>query len=74
MEPVQKRQKIEFRAKTFEDLPEEIILKIFGLVNIKDLFQCMAVNKKIRAIANDQSLWNKVHLTAGHYNAQCHIS
>ena len=68
MEPIQKRQKIEFKAKTLEDLPEEIILKIFGQVNIKDLFQCMAVSKKIRAIAKDQSLWNKIHLTAGSGN------
>ena len=58
-----KRQKRDFETVTFVDLPYEIILKIFESVNIKDLFRCMAVNKKFRAIANDQSLWNKMHLT-----------
>jgi len=46
-----------------EDLPNEIILKILELVNIKDLFRCMAVNKRFREIAHDQSLWNIMHLT-----------
>ena len=59
-----KRQKMDFETEaTFEDLPHEITLKILELVNIRDLFQCMAVNKTLRAIANDQSLWNKMHLT-----------
>ena len=64
MSQARKRQKIDFETEaTFEDLPHEITLKIFELVNIKDLFRCMAVNKRLRAIANDQSLWNKMHLT-----------
>ena len=46
-----------------------IILKIFGFVNIRDLFQCMAVNKKIREIANDQSLWNKMHIDGVNFEA-----
>ena len=58
-----KRQKRDFETVTFEDLPYEIILRIFESVNIKDLFRCMAVNKKFKIIANDQSLWNKMHLT-----------
>ena len=58
-----KRQKRDLERVTFEDLPYEIILRIFESVNIKDLFRCMAVNKKLRVIANDQSLWNKIHLT-----------
>ena len=63
--PVQprKRQKRDFQTVTMEDLPNEIILKILELVNIKDLFRCMAVNKRLRAIAHDQSLWNIMHLT-----------
>ena len=32
-------------------------------MNVKDLFRCMAVNKKMRAIANDKSLWISWHLT-----------
>ena len=58
-----KRQKRDFQTVTMEDLPYEIILKILELVNIKDLFRCMAVNKRLRVIANDQSLWNIMHLT-----------
>ena len=58
-----KRQKRDFESVTFEDLPSEIILKIFESVNVKDLFRCMAVNKKFKIIANDQSLWKKMHLT-----------
>jgi hypothetical protein len=63
--PVQprKRQKRDFQIVTMEDLPNEIILKILELVNIKDLFRCMAVNKRLSAIAHDQSLWNIMHLT-----------
>ena len=45
-----------------EDLPDEITLKILNFVNIKDLFRCLAVNKKLRTIANDQSLWSTMHL------------
>ena len=62
MEKPKKRQKLDYETKTIEDLPVEIILKIFGFVNIRDLFQCMAVNKKIREIANDESLWIKMHI------------
>ena len=47
---------------SLEDLPDEITLKILNLVNIKDLFRCLAVNKKLRTIANDQSLWITMHL------------
>ena len=67
MEQVCKRQKRDFNEATLEDLPEEIILKILSSVNIRDLFQCMAVNKKIREIANDQTLWNIMHLNGNDF-------
>ena len=69
MENPKKRQKLDYETKTIEDLPVEIILKIFGFVNIRDLFQCLAVNKKIRKIANDQSLWNKMHIDGNNFEA-----
>ena len=47
---------------SLEDLPDEITLKILNFVNIKDLFRCLAVSKKLRTIANDQSLWTTMHL------------
>ena len=67
MENPEKRLKVDYESKTFEDLPVEIILKVFDSVNIRDLFQCTAVNKKIRKIANDQSLWKKMHIDGDHF-------
>ena len=43
---------LELKRKSLEDLPEEIILKILGQVNIRDLIRCFFVNKKIRKIAD----------------------
>jgi len=54
--------KMDLELKSLEDLPEEIILKILGKVNIRDLIQCSFVNNKIRKIANDKSLWEKMNL------------
>merc|ERR1711971_510021 len=51
----------------FENLPDEVLLKIFSFLPMKSLFQLMAVNKRIRAVVNDDSLWEKVHLI-GHAN------
>ena len=62
MDQVIKKQKMSVELKSLEDLPEEIILKILGQVNIRDLFQCSRVNKKIREIAHDKSLWEKLNL------------
>ena len=67
MEQVCKRQKRDSDEAKLEDLPEEIILKILSSVNIRDLFQCMAVNKKFREIANDQTLWNIMHIDGDDY-------
>ena len=67
MENPKKRLKVDYESKTIEDLPVEILLKIFNSVNIRGLFQCMAVNKKIRKIANDQSLWDKMHIDGDHF-------
>ena len=69
MESPKKRLKLDYETKTMEDLPVEIILKIFNFVNIRDLFQCMAVNKKMREIANDPSLWNKMHIDGVNFEA-----
>jgi len=48
---------------SFENLPDEIILKIFSFLKINDLYQCMSINKKMRNIASDKSLWKQIHLT-----------
>ena len=62
MDQVIKKQKVDIEMKSLEDLPEEIILKILGQVNIRDLFRCSFVNKKFREIAHDKSLWEKMNL------------
>ena len=62
MDQVIKKQKMDLELKSLEDLPEEITLKILGEVNIRDLFRCSFVNKKIRKIAYDKSLWEKMNL------------
>ena len=53
---------LELKRKSLEDLPDEILLKILGQVNIRDLIRCFFVNNKIREIAHDKSLWEKMNL------------
>ena len=43
-------------------LPDEVILKLFGFLEIKELLLCGQVSKRLRAIANDESLWLKLNL------------
>ena len=45
-----------------ENLPTEILLKIFDYMKIKELLRCGQVSRRIRIIAYDQSLWLKVNL------------
>ena len=56
-----KRQKLSFFY--FEGLPDEIILKIFSLLDIKGVLQCGQVSKRLRDISNDHSLWSKLNLS-----------
>ena len=55
-----KRQKLSFFH--FEGLPDEILLNVFSLLDIKGVLQCGQVSKRLRAISNDQSLWLKLNL------------
>ena len=45
----------------FEDLPDEVILKSLGFLDIKELILCGQVSKRLRSIANDESLWLKLN-------------
>ena len=56
-----KRQKLSIFY--FEDLPDEILLKIVSFLNIKGVLQCGKVSKRLRAISNDQCLWLKLNLS-----------
>ena len=51
-----------FSSLQFDDLPDEIVLKIFKKLDIKDLLNCGMVSKRIRAISKDESLWEKLNL------------
>ena len=55
-----KRQKLSFFH--LEGLPDEIILEILSLLDIKGVLQCGQVSKRLRAISNDQSLWLKLNI------------
>ena len=55
-----KRQKLSFFH--FEDLPNEILLEIFYLLDFKGVVQCGQVSKRLRAISDDESFWSKLNL------------
>ena len=55
-----KRQKLSFYQ--LDDLPDEVILKVLGFLDIKELLLCGQVSKRLRAIANDESLWLNLNL------------
>jgi hypothetical protein len=47
----------------FEGLPDEMILKIFSLLDIKGVLRCGQVSTRLRTICNDQCLWSKLNLS-----------
>ena len=55
-----KRQKLSLFH--FEGLPNEILLNIFSLLDIKGVLRCGQVSKRFRAISNDKLLWLKLNL------------
>ena len=46
----------------FEELPNEVLQKIFSYLDPGKLFLCGQLSKRIRAICHDKSLWQKVNL------------
>ena len=54
-----KRQKLS--SCHLDELPDEVILKIVGFLDLKELLLCGQVSKRLRAIANDESLWLKLN-------------
>ena len=44
---------------SFQDLPDEIILKVIDYLEIEDLSRCGRVSKRIRKISHDESFWKK---------------
>ena len=54
-----KRQKLS--PYQLDDLPDEVLLKIMGFLQIKELIKCQ-VSKRLRRIVNDESLWKNLNL------------
>jgi hypothetical protein len=57
---MEKRQKLSFCQ--LDELPDEVILKIVGFLDLKELLLCGQVSKRLQAIANDESLWLKLNM------------
>ena len=64
--PLHSKTKIpKLSCAQLEDLPDEIILKIFSLLDIEGILKCGQVSQRIRAISNDESLWLQLNLGYG---------
>ena len=51
-----------FPTLSLDDVPDEVILRVFSNLEIKDFIRCGQVSKRIRAISQDQSLWLRLDL------------
>ena len=45
------------------DFPDEIILKVFASLDVKDLLNCGQVSKRFRSISHDEFLWQWIDLS-----------
>ena len=45
-----------------EDLPDELILKVFSFLGTRDLICMGQMSNRIRAISHDEQLWQKINL------------
>ena len=45
-----------------EELPDEVILKVWSFLPIKELIQCTQLSKRFKAVCSDDSLWQKINL------------
>ena len=55
------RYEEEMRRK-WQDLPDELILKVLSYSEVKDLISCGQLSKRIRKISQDRSLWVTANL------------
>ena len=60
LQTLAKRPKIS--PKTLNELPEEVLMKIYAYLSIKNLVRCSGVSKRIRRVCLDESLWQKINL------------
>ena len=59
-----KRLKLSFVE--LDDMPDEIILKIFTFLDIREILKCGQVSRRIQGISNDESLWLQLNFFKGH--------
>ena len=59
--PQKKYQKIS--KFPLEDLPNEVLLKVFSYLQIHDLFHCGHVNQRIRLLTHEEKLWQKISIS-----------
>ena len=45
-----------------DNLPNEVLLKVFTYLNIRDFGYCAQVSKRLRDISIDESLWQKINV------------
>ena len=48
---------------SFQDSPDEVILKVVNYLDINELVKFGEVSKRMRAISNDITLWKKMNLS-----------
>ena len=51
------------------DFPDEIILKVFASLDIKDLLNCGQASKRFRRISHDEFLWQRIDLSRQNVSA-----
>ena len=51
------------RVLELTDFPDEIILKVFACLDLKDLLKCGQVAKRFRTISHDEFLWQQIDLS-----------
>jgi len=56
------RKRARMSRLQLEDLPDELILKVFESLKTLELIYCSQVSKRIRRISQDEMLWKKVNL------------
>ena len=45
-----------------EDLPDDLLIKVFSYLDISDIIHCGQISKRIRGLSHNESLWLKVNL------------
>ena len=44
-------------TKTFDDVPDEVLIKICWYLSLKNIVCCSGVSKRFKRVCHDQSLW-----------------